>query len=107
MKDSNYFREKSEKLTEEKNRREQFKTVADIKKVAKKVTLTGLVCGKDAIALSGVTAPMFYAAKRFNPREFPEEVISEFDGYIWYWKQDILDFFEAHPAKKVGCRKYG
>ncbi|WP_333010374.1 hypothetical protein [Kluyvera sichuanensis] len=107
MQESNYLWEKLARLEEENKRREKFRTTSDIKKIARKVTLTGLVCGEDAIALAGVTRQVFYSAKRFNPREFPEEVISEIDGYIWYRKQDILDFFEAHPAKKVGRRKYG
>ena len=107
MQDSDYLWKKIARLEEEKQRREKFRTTSDIKKAAKKVPLTGLVCGEDAIALSGTTRQMFYAAKRFNPREFPEEIVSQFDSYIWYRKQDILDFFEKYPAKKTGCRKYG
>lgn len=50
---------------------------------------------------------MFYAAKRFNPKEFPQEIYHETEGYIWYRKQDIVDFFAKHPARRYGSKYNG
>lgn len=73
MTDANYFKEKLRLMGIDKYVNENKKLIAaQIKEQSQKVQLTGLVCGDDAIALSGVTKPMFYAAKRFNPREFPQ-----------------------------------
>lgn len=103
MLSSEYFHEKLRLLEIEKHLKDnQKEIIKEIKSKSQKVHLTGLVCGDDAIALSGVTRPMFYAAKRFNPKEFPQEFYREVDSYIWYRKQDIIDFFEKHPARKQG-----
>lgn len=108
MTDTNYIREKMRKMEIEKNVNQNHKLIAaQIKKQSQKVQLTGLVCGDDAVALSGVTKPLFYAAKRFNPREFPQAIHSELDGYIWYRKQDILDFFAKYPARRYGSKYNG
>ncbi|EMW1039764.1 hypothetical protein AAEK51_002490 [Citrobacter freundii] len=108
MTDTNYIREKMRKMEIEKNVNQNHKLIAaQIKEQSQKVQLTGLVCGDDAVALSGVTKPLFYAAKRFNPKEFPEAIHSELDGYIWYRKQDILDFFAKYPARRYGSKYNG
>lgn len=108
MTDTNYIREKMRKMEIEKNVNQNHKLIAaQIKEQSQKVQLTGLVCGDDAVALSGVTKPLFYAAKRFNPREFPQAIHSELDGYIWYRKQDILDFFAKYPARRYGSKYNG
>ncbi|EEW1948898.1 TPA: hypothetical protein K8979_000499 [Escherichia coli] len=108
MTDANYFKEKLRLMGIDKYVNENKKLIAaQIKEQSQKVQLTGLVCGDDAIALSGVTKPMFYAAKRFNPREFPQEIHRELDGYIWYRKQDIVDFFAKHPARRYGSKYNG
>ncbi|MBI0276288.1 hypothetical protein I6H07_10805 [Hafnia alvei] len=103
MNSTEYFHEKLRLLEIENYLKDNQKEIIhEIKSKSQKVHLTGLVCGDDAIALSGVTRPMFYAAKRFNPKEFPQEFYREVDSYIWYRKQDIIDFFEKHPARKQG-----
>ncbi|EEJ2992840.1 TPA: hypothetical protein ACW7KA_000493 [Citrobacter freundii] len=108
MTDTNYIREKMRKMEIEKNVNQNHKLIAaQIKEQSQKVQLTGLVCGDDAVALSGVTKPLFYAAKRFNPKEFPQAIHSELDGYIWYRKQDILDFFAKYPARRYGSKYNG
>lgn len=108
MTDANYFKEKLRLMGIDKYVNENKKLIAaQIKEQSQKVQLTELVCGDDAIALSGVTKPMFYAAKRFNPREFPQETHRELDGYIWYRKQDIVDFFAKHPARRYGSKYNG
>ncbi|ECG5956682.1 hypothetical protein E1630_11590 [Salmonella enterica subsp. enterica serovar Baguida] len=108
MTDINYMREKMRKLQIEKYVNENKRIIAaQIKEQSQKVQLTGLVCGDDAIALSGVSKPMFYAAKRFNPKEFPQEIHHELDGYIWYRKQDIVDFFAKYPARRYGSKYNG
>ncbi|MES0290857.1 hypothetical protein [Citrobacter freundii] len=108
MTDTNYIREKMRKMDIEKHVKQNHKLIAaQIKDQSQKVQLTGLVCGDDAVALSGVTKPLFYAAKRFNPREFPQAIHSELDGYIWYRKQDILDFFAKYPARRYGSKYNG
>ncbi|AUM46072.1 hypothetical protein QJE62_004136 [Salmonella enterica] len=108
MTDTNYFEEKLRSMAIEKYTKENKKLIAaQINEQSQKVQLAGLVCGKDAIALSGVTSPMFYAAKRFNPKEFPQEIYHETEGYIWYRKQDIVDFFAKHPARRYGSKYNG
>ncbi|EFI4020311.1 TPA: hypothetical protein HIF34_001393 [Escherichia coli] len=108
MTDANYFKEKLRLMGIDKYVNGNKKLIAaQIKEQSQKVQLTGLVCGDDAIALSGVSKPMFYAAKRFNPREFPQEFHRELDGYIWYRKQDIVDFFAKHPARRYGGKYNG
>ncbi|EFQ6549701.1 hypothetical protein HZV97_004622, partial [Salmonella enterica] len=78
MTDTNYFEEKLRSMAIEKYTNKNKKLIAaQINEQSQKVQLAGLVCGKDAIALSGVTSPMFYAAKRFNPKEFPQEIYHE------------------------------
>ncbi|EQB4818168.1 TPA: hypothetical protein ACPYV0_002735 [Citrobacter amalonaticus] len=108
MTDINYMREKMRKLQIEKYVNENKRLIAAlIKEQSQKVQLTGLVCGDDAVALSGVSKPMFYAAKRFNPKEFPQAIYQEHEGYIWYRKQDIVDFFTKYPARRYGGKYNG
>jgi hypothetical protein len=108
MKDIDYFKEKLRLMAIEKHVNENKKIIAaKINQQSQKVQLTGLVCGKDAIALSGVPSPIFYAAKRFNPKEFPQAIYQEMEGYIWYRKQDIVDFFKKYPARRYGGKYNG
>ncbi|EMH1273755.1 TPA: hypothetical protein I3318_004083 [Enterobacter hormaechei subsp. xiangfangensis] len=108
MTDTNYLIEKMRSMAIEKYVKENKKLIAaQISKQSQKVQLTGLVCGDDAVALSGVSKPMFYAAKRFNPKEFPQAIYQEHEGYIWYRKQDIVDFFAKYPARRYGSKYNG
>ena len=103
-----YLKAKMRTESIEKHVDKNHKLIAEqIKEQSQKVQLAGLVCGTDAIALSGTSKTMFYAAKRFNPKEFPQEFIHEDKGYIWYRKQDIVDFFEKYPAKRYGSKYNG
>lgn len=108
MTDANYLKEKLRLMAIEKHVKENRKLIAAlISEQSQKVQLTGLVCGNDAVALAGVSKPMFYAAKRFNPKEFPQAIYQETEGYIWYRKQDIVDFFAKHPARRYGSKYNG
>ncbi|EHQ2827805.1 hypothetical protein KRB82_000001, partial [Salmonella enterica] len=56
MTDTNYFEEKLRSMAIEKYTNKNKKLIAaQINEQSQKVQLAGLVCGKDAIALSGVT----------------------------------------------------
>lgn len=106
MDHTEYIKQKMRTMMIDKNVNQNHRLIAaQIKEQSQKVQLTGLVCGKDAIALSGVDLRTFYAAKRFNPKEFPQEIVHEQKGYIWYRKQDIIDFFEKYPAKRQGRKE--